>query len=171
MNMAGKVAGVVLAFAMMWTQALACAQAKPKPNQKLLDAVTACGPGSRALLEQLVNIDSGTGDAEGLAKVGAIYAAKLREIGADVRIAKPAAPSVGDNVVAVVTGTGKGRIVLIAHMDTVFNKGTVAAHPPRWEGDRLIGPGAGDDKAGGVTAICALGALKTIGYRDFARIE
>jgi glutamate carboxypeptidase len=170
MSMAGKAAGIALAFAMAVTPAMADAQAKPKPNQKLLDAITACSPGSRILLEQLVRIDSGTGDAEGLGKVGAIYAAKLRELGADVRISAPTPPSVGDNVVATLAGTGKGRILLIAHMDTVFNKGTVAAHPPRWEGDRLIGPGAGDDKAGGVTAICALGALKTIGYRDFARI-
>jgi glutamate carboxypeptidase len=166
---AGGRAGLFLALAIAMTPALA--NAAPKPDQKLLDAVTACGPGSRALLEQLVAIDSGTGDAEGLAKVGAIYAAKLRELGADVRISAPTPPSVGDNVVATIAGSGKGRILLIAHMDTVFNKGTVAAHPPRWEGDRLIGPGAGDDKSGGVTAICALGALKKIGYRDFARID
>ncbi len=164
-----RTAGLVMAIAMAMTPALA--HAAPKPVQKLLDAVTACGPGSRALLEQLVAIDSGTGDAEGLAKVGAIYAAKLRELGADVRMSPPTAPAVGDNVVATVTGTGKGRILLIAHMDTVFNRGTVAAHPPRWEGDRLIGPGAGDDKSGGVTAICALGALRKIGYHDFARID
>ena len=171
MSMAGKATSVALALAMALTPALAAAQAKPKPNQKLLDAVAACGPVSRALLEQVVAIDSGTGDAEGLAKVGAIFAGKLRELGADVRISAPTPPSVGDNVVATLTGTGKGRILLIAHMDTVFNAGTVAAHPPRWEGDRLIGPGAGDDKSGGVTAICALGALKKIGYRDFARIS
>src|SRR6185436_20276103 len=85
----------------------AVADAAPKPNQKLLDAITACGPGSRALLEQLVSIDSGTGDAEGLAKVGAIYAAKLRELGADVRMSPPPAPAVGDNVVATINGTGK----------------------------------------------------------------
>ena len=35
----------------------------------------------------------------------------------------------------------------------------------------MIGPGAGDDKSGGVTALCALGALKAIGYRDFSRID
>jgi glutamate carboxypeptidase len=170
-NLAGKMAGFALALVMVLTPNLALAEPKPKPNQKLLDAITACGPGSRTLLELLVNIDSGTGDAEGLAKVGAIYAAKLRELGADVRILPPTAPSVGDNVVATFAGTGTGRILLIAHMDTVFNRGAVAAHPPRWQGERLVGPGAGDDKAGGVTAICAIGALKSVGYRDYARID
>ena len=101
----------------------------PKPNSKLLAAIMACQPGSRALLEQLVAIDSGTGDGDGLAKVGAIYASKLREVGAIVEMSPPTATAVGDNLVATVTGTGKGRILLIAHMDTVFARGTAAAHP------------------------------------------
>src|SRR5690348_8199405 len=60
----------------VWSVALALAlagsalaQAPPRPDAKLLAAVEACGPGARALLEQVVNIDSGTGDAEGLNKV------------------------------------------------------------------------------------------------------
>src|SRR5205814_3499564 len=61
--------------------------------------------------------------------------------------------AVGDNVVATLTGTGKGHVLLIAHMDTVFPHGTVAQRPYRVVGDRGIGPGAGDDKAGIVTEI------------------
>jgi len=34
-----------------------------------------------------------------------------------------------------------------------------------------VGPGAGDDKSGGVTAICALKALHAIGFKDFARVD
>jgi glutamate carboxypeptidase len=56
-------------------------------------------------------------------------------------------------------------------MDTVFERGDVAARMPHWEGDRYVGPGAGDDKSGGVTALCALGALRATGYRDYARID
>jgi glutamate carboxypeptidase len=161
---------VALALALAGS-ALAQAPSKPRPDAKLLAAVQACGPGSRALLEQVVNIDSGTGDAEGLNKVGAIFASKLRELGATVKTSPPTPPSVGDNVVATVTGAGKGRILLIAHMDTVFSRGAVEARPPKWVGDHLVGPGAGDDKSGVVTAICALSALKAVGYHDFARID
>ena len=151
--------------------ALAQAPPKPQPDANLLAAAQACNPGSRALLEQVVNIDSGTGDAEGLNKVGAIFASKLRDLGAAVKASPPTPPGVGDNVVATVTGSGKGRILLIAHMDTVFSRGAVAARPPKWVGDKLVGPGAGDDKSGVVTAICALSALKAVGYRNFARID
>ncbi len=119
----------------------------------------------------MVAIDSGTGDVEGLTAVGALFAAELTALGADVRRVPSVPPAAGDNIVATLTGTGKGRILLIAHMDTVFARGDVAKRPPRWEGSHYIGPGAGDDKSGGVTIVCALSALKAIGHRDFARIE
>ncbi len=138
------------------------APGQARPNQPILAAVEACEPGARTLLEQLVAIDSGTGDVEGLEKVGGIFAGKLRELGAEVHEVPSVAPAVGDNIVATFTGTGRGRILLIAHMDTVFERGDVAARMPRW---------AGDDKSGGVAALCALGALRTTGYRDFARID
>lgn len=137
----------------------------------MLAAVKACEQGGRELLERVVAIDSGTGDVDGLTAVGAIYAAQLKALGATVKSVAPTPPAVGNNVVATFTGTGKGRIVLIAHMDTVFNRGDVAKRTPRWEGQHYIGPGSGDDKAGGVTAVCALKALTGTGFADFARID
>jgi glutamate carboxypeptidase len=147
------------------------AGASPHPNAKVLAALTACEPSGRELLERVVGIDSGTGDAEGVNAVGAIYAAELKSVGAEVKAVAPTPPAVGNIVVATLTGKGKGRILLIAHMDTVFNHGDVVKRPPRWVGQHYIGPGAGDDKAGVVTAVCALKALKGIGFADFARIE
>ncbi len=142
-----------------------------KLNTKLDAAVRACDEDSRSLLERVVGIDSGTGDTSGLNAVGALYSNELRALGADSKAVPPAPPATGDNVVATLNGTGKGRILLIAHMDTVFAKGDVAKKMPHWEGDHYVGPGAGDDKSGGVTAICALKALKAIGFKDFARID
>ncbi|MEO6378752.1 MAG: glutamate carboxypeptidase [Caulobacteraceae bacterium] len=151
---------------------LVAPQAKAaQPDAKLLAAVKACDKDARNLLERLVAIDSGTGDAEGLNAVGAIYATELKALGGEVKAAAPAPPALGDNVVATFTGTGKGRILLISHMDTVFGRGDVAKRQPHWEGDHYVGPGAGDDKSGGVTAICALRALKATGFKDFARID
>lgn len=150
----------------------AAAQTPPRPDPKIAAEVQACVPDGKVLLERLVSIDSGTGDAEGLAKVGDIYAAELTRLGGQVRkvpSADPATP--GDNLVATFTGRGRGRILLISHMDTVFSRGTVAQRPPRWVGERLIAPGAGDDKSGGVTAICALRALKAAGFDGYARID
>lgn len=142
-----------------------------KLNMKLDAAVRACDEDSRSLLEGVVGIDSGTGDTSGLNAVGALYSNALSALGADSKAIPPAPPATGDNIVATLKGTGKGRILLIAHMDTVFAKGDVAKRMPHWEGDHYVGPGAGDDKGGGVTAICALQALRAIGFKDFARID
>ena len=147
-------------------------QAVAKGQPELLNAVKACDKDARSLMERTVAIDSGTGEAEGLAAVAAIDAAELRKLGATVKMVPPAAGApAGDNLVATLTGTGKGRILLISHMDTVFRHGDVARLRPHWEGDSYFGPGAGDDKSGAVTAFCALQALKTVGFHDFARID
>ena len=168
-GMPGGFAILAIALAMGGS---ARAQVVPKAHTELLNAVEACGKDARSLLERTVAIDSGSGDAEGLAAVAAIGAAELKALGATVKmVPPPAGASAGDNVVATLSGTGKGRILLISHMDTVFRPGDVARVRPHWEGDSYFGPGAGDDKAGMVTVICALRALKAIGFHDFARID
>lgn len=160
-----------VALISVWLMSAISAPAQANPDAGILAAVEDCSKGARPLLERLVAIDSGSGDAEGLAKIGAIYADRLRLLGAEVRSVAPAQTAIGDNIVATFRGTGRGRILLIAHMDTVFVQGTVARQPPRWDGDHLIGPGAGDDKGGGVTAICALEALQKRGFHGYDRID
>jgi glutamate carboxypeptidase len=142
------------------------ATAIAKPNSKVLAAAKACEPSARSLLQQLVQIDSGTGDVAGLSAMGGILKTELEGLGASVEIV----PAVGDNLVATLTGAGRGRILLIAHMDTVFAHGTVTQRPYAVVGDHGIGPGAGDDKGGDVTAICALRILQQLNYRDYGRI-
>jgi glutamate carboxypeptidase len=95
---------------------------------------------------------------------------ELEQVGANVESVSAIAPAVGDNLVATLIGTGKGRILLIAHMDTVFKRGTVAQRPYKVVGDHGVGPGAGDDKNGIVSAVCALNVLHNINFRDYARI-
>jgi glutamate carboxypeptidase len=140
------------------------------PDARILAAAKACEPDARALLKQLVQIDSGTGYIAGLQAMGAAAKTELERLGASVENVSAVAPAVGDNLVATLTGTGHGRLLLIAHMDTVFPPGAVAQRPYTVVGDHGIGPGAGDDKGGMVTAICALRILQQIKYQDYARI-
>jgi glutamate carboxypeptidase len=151
--------------------AMLCANASYSgPDSRVLAQARSCEPAARALLQQLVQIDSGTGDAAGLAAMAATLKSELGRDGIHVDSVPAAPPATGDNLVATLTGTGKGRILLIAHMDTVFPHGTVAQRPYRVVGERGIGPGAGDDKAGIVTAVCALRMLQRLEYHDYARI-
>jgi glutamate carboxypeptidase len=163
-------AGVSLALTLAATLGRAGA-ANAAANEQLMAAVKACEPDARALLERAVAIDSGTGDAEGLGRLGALFTRELQQAGfTNVESVAPEAPAVGNNLVATVEGPGRGKILVVAHMDTVFARGTVSQRPYRVVDEQAYGPGAGDDKQGIVTAICAMRALTAIGFRDFARI-
>jgi glutamate carboxypeptidase len=144
--------------------------ARAAPNTMVLAAAKACEPDARALLQQLVQIDSGTGDVAGIAAMDAVLKPALEHIGVSVASVPAVAPAVGDNLVGTLSGTGRGRILLIAHMDTVFPNGTVAQRPYTVVGDHGIGPGAGDDKGAIVSAICALRILQQLRFRDYATI-
>jgi glutamate carboxypeptidase len=135
----------------------------------ILDSAEKHKPGAVKLWERLVNIDSGTGDAEGMQAVGAIAIEELKKLGATIETVS-SAPVAGDNIVASFSGTGKGKVLLMAHMDTVFAKGAAAARPFRIEGSRAYGPGVSDDKAGIVIAIAVLNILQDLKFKDYARI-
>jgi glutamate carboxypeptidase len=135
----------------------------------ILDSAEKHKPGAIKLWERLVNIDSGTGDAEGMKAVGAIAIEELKKLGAAVETVS-SAPAAGDNIVATFNGTGKGKVLLMAHMDTVFAKGAAAARPFRIERGRAYGPGVSDDKAGIVVAIAVLNILQDMKFKDYARI-
>ncbi len=147
-----------------------CGGARAAPDPQVWAAVQAARPAQIELLRQIVDIDSGTGDAAGADKIQAILGAKLKALGAVVQVLPPEAPGLGDNQVAVFSGMGKGRILIIAHIDTVFGPGTVAKRPFRMDEGRAYGPGVSDEKGGVVEAITALSLLNHLGFHDYAKI-
>jgi glutamate carboxypeptidase len=107
------------------------------------------------LLAKLVNIDSGTGDVEGIAEVAALVISKLTDLQFDFQTLEGL-----DGSKHYYASRGKGkRILLIAHLDTVFAKGTTAKRKFQIEGDVARGPGVSDCKSGVVTIIGALEQL------------
>jgi glutamate carboxypeptidase len=164
---AKRMAGAML---LALSAGLAAGAAAAPRNDKVYAAVQANRQGALALLKQIVNIDSGTGDVAGGRKVIAVLAPRLKALGAQVYTEPAEAPGLADNLLAVFHGKGKGRILIVAHFDTVFGPGTAAARPFSIAGDRAHGPGVGDEKAGVVNAITALKILHDIGFTDYARI-
>lgn len=147
------------------------AGAAARPDKALWAAAQAAQPDSLELLKSIVDIDSGTGDREGAARIEAILGGRLKALGAEVRTVPSEHPGVGDSLVATVKGTGKGRILIIAHADTVFGPGTVAQRPFAVTPDgRAHGPGVGDEKGGDVCAVEALTLLGKLGFRNFATV-
>lgn len=122
------------------------------------------------LLERLVNIDSGSGYEPGLTQVRDITVDELKKLGFTIEIFPNTAPDKSSHVVATLKGTGKAKILLMAHMDTVFKEGTAAAHPFTIKDGRAYGPGVMDDKGGIVAGIYALKILKNLNFKDYAQI-
>ena len=129
---------------------------------------------SLQLLEKLVNQNSGSQNLEGVEKVGQMMRAELEPLGFQVEW-KPMTDT-GRAGHLIATHVGKPdtkRLLLIAHLDTVFEPDSPFQKFTR-KGDRGEwgeGPGAGDDKGGMVVIVAALRAMQAAGTLKDANIE
>ncbi|MBR0745713.1 M20/M25/M40 family metallo-hydrolase [Bradyrhizobium japonicum] len=121
-------------------------------------------------LHDMVMIESGSGDAEGLKKMADFTEARLKALGATIERRKTTAGTGADMVIATFQGTGSRKLMLIAHMDTVYHRGILASEPYRVDGNRIYGPGIADDKGGIAVVLHALKILKDAGWQDYARL-
>jgi len=138
-------------------------------NPALLAAANAAQPAVIASLKDMVLIESGSADAAGLAKMADYVEGRLQALGARTeRIAPARGP--GTMVKGSFTGTGTRKLMLIAHMDTVYPTGTLASEPYRQDGNKLYGPGIADDKGGIAVILHSLAILKDAGWRDYAQL-
>jgi glutamate carboxypeptidase len=140
-------------------------------EQRIVAAVKQRSPAALELLERSVRINSGTLNPEGVRAVGDFYRAELDALGFKTRWIDmpPAMKRAGHLVAAQEGGQGK-HLLLLGHLDTVFEKGSAV---PLWErqGERVRGQGVNDMKGGDVIMIEALRALKSVGVLDRANIE
>ncbi|WP_025133444.1 M20 family metallopeptidase [Leucobacter sp. PH1c] len=127
---------------------------------RFADAALAAQPAYERDLAALVGIDSGSHDPAGVNRVADWVEQRLDALGfAVVRHVDPSG-AWGDALVATRRGTGAKRIVLFAHMDTVFAEGDAAARPFRIdERGHGRGPGVTDDKAGVIASLHAAAHL------------
>ena len=135
-------------------------------------------PGFLATLQSLVEIESGSQDLDGLARIAALISERLRSLGGDVKVIAPVdiyrmddtPDKVGSMVKAEFKGRGTKRILLIAHMDTVYLKGMLKDQPFRVDGSRAYGLGIADDKQGIATILHAVALLGKLGIDDYGTL-
>ncbi|HYM27795.1 MAG TPA: M20 family metallopeptidase, partial [Steroidobacteraceae bacterium] len=120
-------------------------------------------------LTTLANLDSGTYDRAEVERVGAWVRARCRQWGAQIEDHPGGA--FADSFAARLGGQGTRHVVLLAHLDTVFPAGTTAERPLRIEGERVLGPGTCDMKAGLLMGIYAVEALAALGCGDFGEVR
>ena len=140
------------------------------PDTKLLAAATQAQPAVIESLKELVGIETGSADAQGLAKMATLLDNRLKALGFKTERRKSAVGAGADIVVGTLAGSGKKRIMLQAHMDTVYERGILQSQPYKIEGNKLYGPGIADDKGGIAVILHGLKILADAGWKDFAQI-
>ncbi|MEU3726426.1 M20/M25/M40 family metallo-hydrolase [Streptomyces sp. NPDC031705] len=134
--------------------------------------------GYLADLADLVAIDSGSYSPDGVNRMADWTRERLLRLGFDVERIAPAPTHghpVGDLIVARKRGDlpvaeGGRRVLLVAHLDTVFEEGTAAARPFALDGCMARGPGVSDDKGGLLAGLSALEILEETGARQYAEL-
>lgn len=145
----------------------------------MVRSVDTQNPTAIALLEKLVNINSGTLNIPGVIAVKDEIAPRLASLGFSVRwVPMDEAHRAGDLVAEHACPLGAGecgkRLLLIGHMDTVFEKDSsfqVYSVLPGNDGNVATGPGTNDMKGGLVVMLTALGAMQSAGVLDTAEIR
>ncbi|RMR12223.1 M20/M25/M40 family metallo-hydrolase [Pseudomonas syringae group genomosp. 3] len=122
-----------------------------------------------ATVKELVDVDTGTGQAPGLKTVSALLVERLKALGAEVTTT-PADPSAGDNIVGTFKGNGTRSFLLMVHYDTVFGPGTAAKRPFRLDSERAYGPGVADAKGGVAMILHSLKLLQDQQFKDFGTL-
>lgn len=154
--------------------------AQAAPQEPLWAMVKKEKPAVVETLRDLVNIESGSRDKEGLDRLAAMLGQRLAALGGKVEYYEPAPADtyrlydtpkdIGKVVIARFSGSGTRRIMLLAHMDTVYAHGTLAKRPYRVEGSRAYGPGIADDKSGVAMILHALSLLHALDFRDYGTL-
>ena len=131
-------------------------------ERRMVDWIDSHAEDAIALLEETVNIGSGTMNHKGVREVGAVMLRELDQLGLETEwVEMPPEVNRAGHVIARKSGQGK-KTLLIGHLDTVFESDD-KFQSFRREGDTGYGPGIDDMKAGNVTIVYALKALLEIG--------
>jgi glutamate carboxypeptidase len=156
------------------------AAAQPAPSaQAVRDKAKEHEPLLLKTLEQLVGIESGSRDLEGVGEIAKVIATRLQASGMKVEIKPTQAPdfhpqlkgaALGPMVYATKAGTGQRKVLLIAHMDTVYTRGMGAKQPFRIDGDKAYGLGIADDKNGVALILHTVQMLDQLGFKDYAQL-
>jgi glutamate carboxypeptidase len=141
-----------------WSQA----PALTSTERTIVNAVDSHNKNALALLERLVNINSGTMNFAGVRQVGDILRAQFDSLGFKTRWVDGAAFHRAGHLIAEHPGPGP-KLLLIGHLDTVFEPSSPFQRFQKLDDSTARGPGVIDMKGGDVILLYALRALRDAG--------
>lgn len=146
------------------------AQQLSETEQKILDRIDANHSEALQFLETNVNINSGTLNLDGVRKVGENYIQAYNEIGFETRWIPQDEINRAGHFFAEQKGKSGKKLLLIGHLDTVFEPDSPFQKFKMLNDSVATGPGVNDMKAGNVMILYALKALKEAGAIPDAQI-
>ena len=149
--------------------AAAATGAAAAADEKLLAAARAEEPALIESLKEMVTIESGTMDVPGLGRITDYAERRLKALGMQVE-RRAASNAKGSMLIGRLQGNGRRKLMLIAHLDTIYWPGTLASQPIKLDGNKLYGPGIADDKGGVAVILHSLAILKAAGWHDYAQL-
>lgn len=144
---------------------MALSQSSAAPERAIVSAVDAGNGAALALLETAVNINSGTHNFAGVRAVGDLFGKEFDALGFKTSWVDGAPFKRAGHLIADHPGSGP-RIILIGHLDTVFEKDSPFQRYEAIDASTAKGPGIIDMKGGDVIIVAALKALKKAGALD-----
>src|ERR1700759_1732024 len=132
---------LLLAASALLGLAAAIPAVQAAPDEQIKAAAEQAKPALIDTLHDMVMIESGSSDVDGLKKMADFSEARLKALGATTERRKTTRGAGADMVIGTFAGTGTRKLMLIAHMDTVYQPGILKLEPYHVDGDRIHGPG------------------------------
>ena len=159
----------IVRLSLLASLVMVAASASAATDEKMLTAARAAEPAVIESLKEMVNIESGTMDLPGLGQMADYAERRLKALGVQVE-RRPSSTAKGEMLIGRLQGSGRRKLMLIAHLDTIYWPGTLATQPIKLDGNRLYGPGIADDKGGVAVILHALDILRAAGWQDYAQL-
>ena len=145
----------------------ATAAVTARSERQIVASVDRHAPAAMELLRRVVDVNSGTMNPEGVREVGRIFGEEFKRLGFETRWADGTGWGRAGHLVATRRGRSGGpRVLLIGHLDTVFEKDSPFQRYEPLSDTTARGPGVCDMKGGDVIMLLALRALKDAGSLD-----
>lgn len=142
-----------------------------RAEKKIVSSVIKNKDEAIQFLEKVVNINSGSLNVDGVRKVGAIFDEEFKSIDFETQwIDMPAEMNRAGHLFAETKGSKGKKILLIGHLDTVFEENSPFQKFERISETLAHAPGGNDMKGGDVIILFALKALHDNGLLDDAQI-
>ena len=155
----------LLAFLFLIGTAHIHSQKLTKTEKKIVEAVEINQGDALDFLEEIVNVNSGTFNIDGVREVGHVFEKAFADLGFDTRWSEMPTEMnrAGHLVCEINTGKVKGKkVLLLGHFDTVFEEDSPFQSLTK-DGNKWFGPGVNDMKGGDVIMLYALKALHQSG--------